>query len=136
MPEEIAVVGATMMSRSAGSRSPPLSSVIINDHQRGYQAAAVLDRLMAGKPAPGNPSTSSPPGELPRVDRYSRIDDAAVVSALRYIRTNACDGINVRDVVIHVPVSRSVLERRFRKLVGRSINEEIIRLRLNRRSSC
>ena len=30
------------------------------------------------------------------------------------------------------PLSRSVLERRFRKIVGRSINSEIVRLRINR----
>ena len=36
------------------------------------------------------------------------------------------------DVVNQVPLSRSVLERRFRKVVGRSINSEIVRLRINR----
>ena len=36
------------------------------------------------------------------------------------------------DVVDQVPLSRSVLERRFRKVVGRSVNNEIVRLRLNK----
>ncbi|HEY7087345.1 MAG TPA: XylR family transcriptional regulator, partial [Tepidisphaeraceae bacterium] len=50
VPEEIAVVGADNDEPICRVCSPPLSSVIINDHQRGYQAAAVLDRLMQGKP--------------------------------------------------------------------------------------
>lgn len=133
VPEEIAVIGADNDEPICRVCSPPLSSVIINDHQRGYQAAAVLDRLMSGKPAPSEPIYIEPAGVCCRASTdIMAIDDAAVVTALRFIRNNACEGINVRDVVRHVPVSRSVLERRFRKLVGRSINEEIIRLRLNR----
>jgi LacI family transcriptional regulator len=132
VPEEVAVVGADNDEPICRVCSPPLSSVIINDHLRGYQAAAVLDRLMAGKPRPREPIYIEPSGVVCRASTdILAIDDQAVVTALRYIRTNACDGINVRDVVKNVPVSRSVLERRFRKLVGRSINEEIIRLRLN-----
>jgi len=48
------------------------------------------------------------------------------------VRDHACDGIGVADVVRQVPLSRSVLERRFRKSVNRSINNEIVRVRLNR----
>ena len=52
--------------------------------------------------------------------------------ALRVLRDNACSRINVDDVVREVPLSRSALERRFRKVVGRSINGELLRLRINR----
>ena len=132
VPEEIAVIGADNDEPICRVSTPPLSSVIINDHQRGYQAAAVLHRLMQGKPAPREPIFIEPSGVVCRASTdILAIDDQAVVTALRFIRNNACEGINVREVVTHVPVSRSVLERRFRKLVGRSINEEIIRLRLN-----
>jgi LacI family transcriptional regulator len=44
VPEEVAVVGADNDEPICKVCTPPLSSVIINDHQRGYQAAAVLDR--------------------------------------------------------------------------------------------
>ena len=60
------------------------------------------------------------------------IEDQAVVEALRFLREHCCERINVDDVVKEVPLSRSVLERRFRKIVGRSINSEIVRLRINR----
>jgi LacI family transcriptional regulator len=60
------------------------------------------------------------------------IDDTAIVKALRILRENACSRISVDDVVRQVPLSRSVLERRFRKIVGRSVNDEIVRLRINR----
>ena len=54
------------------------------------------------------------------------------MQALRFLRERACEGVSVNDVVGKVHVSRSVLERRFRKAVGRSINDEMVRIRLNR----
>jgi LacI family transcriptional regulator len=133
VPEEIAVVGADNDEPICRITSPPLSSVLINDHQRGYEAAALLDRLMSGQRAPQETIYIEPAGVFCRASTdILAIDDQIVVTALRYIRDNACEGINVRDVVRQVPVSRSVLERRFRKLLGSSINDEIVRLRIIR----
>ncbi|HEX3358027.1 MAG TPA: helix-turn-helix domain-containing protein, partial [Tepidisphaeraceae bacterium] len=113
--------------------SPPLSSVIINDHQRGYEAAALLDRMMNGAPPPKEPIYVEPAGVRTRASTdIMAIDDTAIVKALRILRENACSRISVDDVVRQVPLSRSVLERRFRKIVGRSVNDEIVRLRINR----
>ena len=53
------------------------------------------------------------------------VEDAEVAAALRFIRERACDGIRVADVLKHVPVSRSILERRFKDAIGRSPHSEI-----------
>ena len=45
---------------------------------------------------------------------------------------HACDGIQVNDVLQHVQISRSTLERRFTRLLGRSPKAEILRVRLDR----
>ena len=133
VPEEIAVVGADNDEPICRIASPPLSSVIINDHQRGYEAAALLDRMMRGEPPPTSTIFVEPAGVFARASTDSlAIEDATIVKALRFVREQACDGIGVDDVVKKAHVSRSVLERRFRKTVGRSINEEMIRIRLNR----
>jgi LacI family transcriptional regulator len=60
------------------------------------------------------------------------IDDPAVAAAVRYIREHACHGINVADVVRHAGLSRTLLERRMRRAIGRTPGEEIIRLRFGR----
>jgi LacI family transcriptional regulator len=133
VPEEVAVVGADNDEPICRISYPPLSSVIINDHQRGYEAAALLDRMMSGEPPPAEPIYVEPGGVATRASSdIMAIDDTAVVTALRFLRERGCDRINVADVVREVPLSRSVLERRFRKIVGRSINSEIVRLRINR----
>jgi LacI family transcriptional regulator len=133
VPEQVAVVGADNDEMICNLCFPPLSSVVINDAQRGYQAAAVLDRLMAGHPPPGEPIYIEPGGVVSRASSdILAIDDELLAAALRFVRDHACDGIGVDDVVRAVPLSRSVLERRFRKAVGRSINDEIVRVRVNR----
>src|SRR5439155_10187212 len=86
-----------------------------------------------GKPAPGEPVYVEPVGVMTRASTdIMAIEDTDVVRALRFLRDNACQRISVDDVVRQVPLSRSVLERRFRKTVGRSINNELVRLRIMR----
>lgn len=133
VPDEIAVIGADNDEPICQICSPPLSSVIINDEQRGYMAASVLDRLMSGEPAPVETVWVEPAGVFSRASTdILAVEDEAVIIALQLIRDHACDGITVDDVVRKTFLSRSVLERRFRKAVGRPINGEVIRVRLNR----
>ena len=133
VPEQVAVIGADNDELICNLCLPPLSSVIINDAQRGYQAAAVLDQLMAGKPPPREPVYVEPSGVVSRASSdILAIEDEVIAAAIRYVRDHACDGISVDDVVRAVPLSRSVLERRFRRVVGRTVNDEIVRVRLNR----
>jgi LacI family transcriptional regulator len=133
VPEQVAVVGADNDELICNICFPPLSSVIINDDQRGYQAAAVLDQLMSDRPAPDGPVYIEPSGVVGRASTdMLAIDDEYLAAALRFVRDHACETIGVDDVVRAVPLSRSVLERRFRKKVGRSINDEVVRVRLNR----
>jgi LacI family transcriptional regulator len=53
------------------------------------------------------------------------IEDADVAAAVSFIRERACSGVTVEQVIEHVAVSRSLLERRFRKYLGRSPQAEI-----------
>ncbi|MFT3787371.1 MAG: DNA-binding transcriptional regulator [Tepidisphaeraceae bacterium] len=133
VPEQVAVVGCDNDEMVCQVASPPLSSVIINDHQRGYEAAALLDRLMQGERQSGMNILVEPGGVVTRASTdIMAIEDELVVQALRFIRDHACDGIGVTDVVLRVPISRGMLERRFRKVVGRTINNELVRVRINR----
>ena len=60
------------------------------------------------------------------------IDDVDVAAAVSFIREHACQGVSVDRVVEHVAVSRSQLERRFRKCLSRSPQAEIRRVQLRR----
>jgi LacI family transcriptional regulator len=133
VPEEVAVIGVDNEELVCKLACPPLSSVVPNARSIGYEAAALLDRLMRGEPEPATP-LSIPPAEV--IARHSTdvnaIADPDVAAAMRFIREHACEGIGVEDVLAWVPVSRSVLQRRFRKLLGRSIHGVIAGVRLQR----
>jgi LacI family transcriptional regulator len=121
VPEEVAVIGVDNDELLCQLCDPPLSSVISAPETVGYQAAAWLDRLMHGQPSKREQQLVAPLGITTRQSTdILAIDDADVVAALRQIRQFACDGLTVSDVLQTVPLSRSILERRFRKHLGRS----------------
>jgi LacI family transcriptional regulator len=133
VPEEIAVVSCNNDEPLCEMCNPPLSSVWADHSQIGYEAAALLDRWMAGQTPPTEP-LMLPPRRI--VERRSSdslaIEDELVATAARYIREYACDGIGVDEVVAHVPASRSVLQRRYRRVMGRTMHDEIVMARLKR----
>jgi LacI family transcriptional regulator len=133
VPEEIAVIGVDNDDVLCNLSEPPLSSVVPDTERIGYEAAVLLGKLMAGeKVAPGE--TFVPPGGI--VTRRSTdvlaVDDRQIAAAMRFIREHACEDIDVSDVLRAVPMSRSTLDRRFIKILGRSPKDEILRVRLGR----
>jgi LacI family transcriptional regulator len=60
------------------------------------------------------------------------VSDATIAAALRFIREHACEGVTVPQVLEHLSVSRSWLERNFRKLLNRSPQAEIRNVQLKR----
>ncbi|MDG3005343.1 AraC family transcriptional regulator [Paludisphaera mucosa] len=133
VPEEVAVVGADDETLACELADPPLSSVIPDCRSIGYQAASLLDRMMRGERPPRTTLMIPPLGVAVRQStEITAIEEPCVAEALRYIRDNACLGIRVDDVLEHVAVSRSKLQRRFREAIGRTIHETIARERLRR----
>lgn len=139
VPQEVAVVGVDNDDVLCDLSSPPLSSVIPDTGAIGFEAAALLDAMMRGKPGPDEPILIEPIGVITRRSTdVLAVDDPQVAEALRFIRDNACSGINVESVLDHLAtsdggaVSRSTLDRRFHQTLGRSAKEEILRVRLAR----
>jgi LacI family transcriptional regulator len=60
------------------------------------------------------------------------IDDRNLATALSFIREKACHGITVDEVVKHAFASRSQLEKKFRRHVGRSPQAEIRRVQVTK----
>ena len=133
VPDEVAVLGVDNDEVLCDLADPPLSSIIPDTRRIGYEAASCLDRMMRGEPSPG-PATAIPP--LGVVTRRSTdvlaVNDRALSLAARFIREHACDGITVEDVLAGIPLSRSVFERRFLKVFGRTPKAEIVRTQLHR----
>ena len=133
VPEEVAVIGVDNDRLLCDLANPPLSSVICNTRRTGFEAASLLDRMMSGEHVGPESVLVEPLGvEARQSTDILAIDDPDVAAAVRYIRENAMSGINVGDVLRHVPLSRRILESRFQKILGRTPHQEITRLRIDR----
>jgi LacI family transcriptional regulator len=133
VPEEVAILGANNDAIRCELAYPPLSSVAANPFQSGYRAAEMLDQLMNG--AYPNPDyvRIDPLGVVTRHSTdVLAIEDKNVAAALSYIREHACAGIAVEQVLKHAAASRSQLEKKFRKHLGRSPQAEIRRVQVAR----
>ncbi len=133
VPEEVAVLGANNDTIRCELSNPPLSSIATNAFQSGYKAAEQLERLMSGD----KPETLSlriePVGVVTRQSTdVLAMTDKNVAAALSYIRTHACDGITVEQVLKQAFASRSQLEKKFRRYIGRSPQAEIRRVQVAR----
>ena len=132
VPQEVGILG---IDNYAAARSclPPLSSIHTPGEDIGYQAMALLDRLMRGEPA-------GPPLAIPATKVVARQSagagaggpESAVVRALALIREHACDGIAVEQILDELTISRSTLERQFATMVGRTPGQELTRARMAR----
>lgn len=134
VPDEVAVIGVDNDTYLCNLSTPPLTSIDVNSSRIGYEAAKVLHSAMNGEKISTGAQLLGPPrGVAARqsTDMLS-VEDADVAFAIRYIREHAVEGIQVQDVLKMVQRSPSTLERRIKRLLGRTIKAEITRVRLAR----
>lgn len=133
VPDEVAVIGVENDEYLCHLSVPPLTSITINSEETGYRAAELLDRLMSGRKVQKT-TVLTPPAQV--VARRSTdvlaTDDDLVVRAVRFIRQRACDRIGVAEVLQHTDVSRRRLEPRLKEVLGRTIQQEIRRVQIER----
>lgn len=133
VPDEVAVLGADNDDALCDLGIPPLSSIDVNAEGVGYEAARILDAMMRGEKIRQKIIKVAPRGIVTR--RSTDViasEDEEVNSAVRFIRENACGGLQVNDVLEHIGMSRASLQARMKQITGRTIHQEIQRVRLNR----
>lgn len=133
VPDEVAVIGVDNDELICEMTDPPLSSVVNDTHRIGYHACEILAAMIAGKTPPTERVLVNPLGVVSRRStEMFAFEDDRVGAALRFIRDNACEGISVTEVAGAVCLSRSALDRRFARVVGKTVKSEINRVRLER----
>jgi LacI family transcriptional regulator len=135
VPDEVAVIGVDNDEPLCEAAAPGLSSVWPDHEGIGYEAAGMLDGLMRGGQPPAGPVFVPPRALITRRSSdVQAVDDPDVAAAVRVIRDRACrpDGLTIDDVAAEVAVSRSVLQRRFKRATGRTLHDEMLRVRIAR----
>jgi LacI family transcriptional regulator len=132
VPTEVAILGIDNDPVLTELGSVPLSSIDIARERVGYEAAALLDRLMRGESVPSEPVLVQPLGVVTRRSTETlAVHDADIARAARFIRDHFREPITVADVAAHTFLSRRRLQDRFQAAIGHGMNDEITRQRLD-----
>lgn len=132
VPEDVAVIGVDNDELICNLAHPPLTSIVQGTEEIGYRAAELLNRLMSRQQRTNEHLVVDPVVVITRESTdLVATEDRVASTALAYIRQHAAKGIQVADVARAANVSRSTLDARFRRVVGRTVHEEIRRSQLN-----
>lgn len=133
-PEQVAIVGVDNDELLCEAVTVPLTSVNHDLEEVGYQGAALLERIMNGEKVPLESLQIPPQGITMRQSSdMLAVDNIEVARALRYIWDHFSNSdLQVAEIVATTHLSRRPLEIAFKKEVGRTINREIARYRLEK----
>ena len=137
VPEELAILSIGNNPLICENQSIPLSSIDQNLERGGYEAAALLDRLMDSRSRTRHLARSAilvpPAGVITRRSTdVIAIADPTVRKALEFIGKNLAKPIGSPQIAEALDLKRSELDRLFRDHLMRSVGEEIRRQRLAR----
>ena len=134
VPEEIAVLGVDNDSIICESAVPTLSSIRTGGFRRGQMAASMLDDLMCLRPIRQRTVSMGPLSVVTRESTgYDAMRNPVLARALKFIHAHAAQSrIDVADVVAVAGCSRRYAEVHFRRHLGISIHDTIMRTRLER----
>ncbi len=132
VPDQAALVGVDNDDLVCELADPPLSSVDPGAREVGYVAAALTDQLIQGGGPVPEMTLVQPTGMVGRASsNVFAVEDPELAVALRLIHQHACDPIRIYQIVEHLDVSRSTLEKRFRDVIGHTAHDEIRRVQMN-----
>ena len=132
VPDDVALIGVDDDATLCEACEPDLSSVRCDYQRVGFEACRLLAALMNGEAPPTAPHFIPPTRiTVRRSTDTLAIDEGPVARALRIIRECATTGITVEDVVHRTRCSRTALKRDFKAVVGRTMHEEILQVKLH-----
>lgn len=132
-PEDVAVLGVGDDELICSLADPPMSSIVLDNRRIGYEAAKRLHRALEQGDLRPTDRRLAPVEVVQRRSTDALVtDDEDVTAAARFIRENSLKGIKVADVLAAVPMSRRVLESRFRSHFGRTLHQAILGVQLDK----
>ena len=133
VPEEVAILSIGNDPILCENQSVTLSSIDQNLERGGYEASALLDGLMEGKPPPRTPILVPPAGIVTRQSTDTRaVADPILRLALELIGENLSHPYGADQLAAALGLPRFKVDRLFASGLGRSVGAEILRQRIAR----
>ncbi|WP_099463801.1 MULTISPECIES: AraC family transcriptional regulator [Parabacteroides] len=132
IPDDIAILGVDNDTLLCNLSTPTLSSIVLDVENGGYQAAKLLDQYIKNEQKEAFNIVVKPLYIENRAstDKYA-VSDPHVKIVLDYITNNYNNKISVSDLVNLVPLSRRILEKKFKDQIGTSIYQCVLDHRIN-----
>jgi LacI family transcriptional regulator len=132
VPDELALVGCDNDELVCNSARIPLSSADANLEGHAYEAARLLDQLMDGARPPRRPIRVAHKGVVIRQSSdVLAIEHPGLTRAIRSIGLNYADlSLSVERLAGEASMTRQGLDKACRQYLGRTVSEEIRRIRL------
>ncbi|MBI1336525.1 MAG: helix-turn-helix domain-containing protein [Phycisphaera sp.] len=130
VPQDVAIISMENLTTILEHR-PQITSIDMSYEQIGYEAAAMLDRMMDGTQTQPQQIYVPPEQIITRASTdYFAVEDEVVAATLRYISEHLDQKLTLDRLAELVIVSPRSLQRRFESALNRPISDEIRRLRL------
>lgn len=133
VPYDVAVLGVDNDEILCNMSSPAMSTINVDMERGGFDTAAMVDRMVKEPSYKGEDIVLKPLSVIERLSSsVFATNDKEILMALRYIHANIDSRIQVTDVLENVPLSRRLLEQRFKQMTGFTIYNYISYQRINR----
>jgi len=129
VPEDVAVIGGQDHPIVATGWTPTVSAIALERAQVGFEAMRLLDNLLQGG-RPPKKTVLLPPGEvvLRQSSDFRGTRDPEVARIRRLIA--AQPHLLVKELIAPARLSRRAIERRFLRLMGHSLHDELVAARM------
>ena len=131
VPDDIAVLGVDNDDLLCSISYPPLSSIVLDVEIGGYQAASVLHKLM-NKEIEQAFDIVIPPIRIESrksTEKYA-VNDKLILKIIEYIISNYARNISIEDITNIIPLSRRIMEKRFKRKTGISVYQYLLQYRV------
>lgn len=132
VPQEVGIITPAGEQVQTLSGTPTISAVEFDHYKQGYEAAALLDKLMAGEAVAPLRKMLAPAGLVVRDSTDVFLcEDELVSRTMRYIAEHVRQELTVQGLAAAMGVGKRTLHRKFDEVLGRSVQHEVNRLRLD-----
>jgi LacI family transcriptional regulator len=132
VPDDIAILGVDNDDLLCNISDPPLSSIVLDVENGGYNAGKLLHQLITKEiTEPFNIVVNPLIIERRKSTEKYAVSDKNIRIILNYIEKNYANHLSVEELVKQVPLSRRVLEKKFKEESGESLYQYIQNYRID-----
>jgi len=136
VPHDIAVMCGGYDELLSRACFPAVSGVLSPTDQIGYKAAQFLHQMMQGEEVPRETTYIPPCGIIEHLSTDTlAVNNPKLLQIIQYLQNNALKPITMADILEVFPMARRSLERQFQQAFGRTVVDEIRRIRVNKARS-